>query len=394
MEKIIAREGEMEILRCGKGMTDVAKVITGMRRVGKSTLLRMFIDELRESGVPEEDIVWMDFDSFDYIDICKSNDLNPILIEKIGNGMKYVFLDEIQNVEGWERSVSALIATRRCDIYITGSNSKLLSSELATHIAGRYIEIPLLPLSFKEYLTLYPGDEKIMFDNYLKYGALPEVDPSRGDRFCKRLLTDIYNSILIKDVLTRVRRGDVITINSISRFLYSNVGKETNIDNISSILNISKDTVKKYVHALKEAFLFYQAERYDVVGKKILRTKGKFYASDLGLRNIAFHDSDMDFSRPLENVVYLELLRRGYTVRVGSFKEYVIDFTAHRDGRVEYYQVCQSMMDEATRERETRSLKDLTGYYGKKILTCDTMGLGAENGIEAVNVIDWLLGRV
>ena len=381
------------MLRSGRGLMDVVKVVTGMRRCGKSTLMEMYADELIASGVPYEDIVSINLESKEYMDLETSEQLSDAVFSRIGSsGIKYVFIDEVQNVIGWERVISALTVTRRCDIHITGSNSHMLSSELATHISGRYVEIELTPLSFREYMELHPGDRRQRFNEYLRFGALPEVDPARGAEFCDAQLIGIYNTVLVKDILRRLERGDARTLDSIARFLYSNVGNLTNIDSIANTLNIGNSKVSRYVSMLCEAFLFYDAERYDIVRKKVLKTNGKFYASDLGIRNVALRGSGMaDISRPLENLVFLELVRRGYTVRIGSFRDKEVDFTASKDGRTEYYQVCQTMLSEDTRERELYSLEAIRDNHPKIVLTLDDYGLGSDEGIEIMNVIDWFM---
>ncbi len=394
MRKEVIREGYLDKLRSGKDLTDVVKVVTGMRRVGKSTLLDQYIASLISGGVDPKDIVKMNLETFEFGDIDTSDKLDRTLLERIGEGgRKYVFLDEIQNVGGWERSVSRLINTGRCDVYVTGSNSKLLSSELATHIAGRFVEIAVLPLSFPEYLELHPGDAERRFSEYLRFGALPEVDPSRGEEFCRAQLTGIFNTVLVDDVLARLGTGDANTLRSVARFLYGNIGNITNTDMVAKALRIGPVTVNRYVGKLEEAFLIHRAERYDIIGKRILKTNAKIYASDLGLRNAVLVGAEgTDISRPLENVVYLELLRRGYAVRIGSYRDREIDFTAVRNGRVEYYQVCLSMMSPETRERELRPLSSVGDNFPKTILTADRLGLGTESGIEVANVTDWLAG--
>lgn len=394
MRKEVIREGYLDKLRSGKDLTDVVKVVTGMRRVGKSTLLDQYIASLISGGVDPKDIVKMNLETFVFGDIDTSDKLDRTLLERIGEGgRKYVFLDEIQNVGGWERSVSRLINTGRCDVYVTGSNSKLLSSELATHIAGRFVEIAVLPLSFTEYLELHPGDAERRFSEYLRFGALPEVDPSRGEEFCRAQLTGIFNTVLVDDVLARLGTGDANTLRSVARFLYGNIGNITNTDMVAKALRIGPVTVNRYVGKLEEAFLIHRAERYDIIGKRILKTNAKIYASDLGLRNAVLVGAEgTDISRPLENVVYLELLRRGYAVRIGSYRGREIDFTAVRNGRVEYYQVCLSMMSPETRERELRPLSSVGDNFPKTILTADRLGLGTESGIEVANVTDWLAG--
>ena len=393
MDRLIRRDRYMDLLAAGRGIRDVVKVVTGMRRAGKSTLLDMYCDELIRDGVDEADIVRINFETFEYRDVADRKALDRILMDRIGDsGDRYVFLDEVQNVDGWETSVSSLINTGRCDVYITGSNSRMLSSDLTTHIAGRFIEVSVLPLSFAEYMELHPGDRASRFNSYLRYGALPEIDPDRGERFCDVQLRGIFNTVLVEDILGRLGTGDVTTLKSIARFLYTNVGNETNTDSIAKALGIGNGTVDRYMAKLEEAFLFYHSEKYDIQGKRVLKTNGKYYASDLGMRNAALLGAGgTDISRPLENVVYLELLRRGYTVRVGSYRDREVDFTALRDGVTEYYQVCLTMMSEDTREREFRSLESIRDNFGKTVLTMDQFGLGNENGIRVVNVLDWLL---
>ena len=393
MEKLVRRERYMAMLRAGRGVRDVVKVVTGMRRAGKSTLLDMYGDELVADGVDEGDIVRINFETFEYRDVADRRELDRILVERIGDsGMKYVFLDEVQNVDGWEESVSSLINTGRCDVYITGSNSRMLSSDLTTHIAGRFVEVTVLPFSFSEYMELHPGDRTARFRSYLRFGSLPEVYPDRGEAFCDVQLRGIFNTVLVEDVLGRLGTGDAGTLRSIARFLYTNVGNETNTDAMARALGVGNGTVDRYVSKLEEAFLFHHCEKYDVQGRRVLKTNGKYYASDLGLRNAALLGAGgTDVSRPLENVVYLELVRRGYTVRVGSFRDREVDFTAVRDGVTEYYQVCLTMMSEDTREREFRSLRSIRDNFPKTVLTLDQFGLGNEDGIGVVNVLDWLL---
>ena len=387
MEQRVYRKSYMDQLRAGKGLLDVVKVVTGMRRAGKSTLLEMYTGELVSEGVDPNDIVSINLETFEYRDVRKRSELDGILLRMIGSsGRKYVFLDEVQNVEGWEESVSSLINTKRCDVYITGSNSKMLSSDLVTHIAGRFVEVSVLPFSFAEYMELHPGDRDLRFNQYLRFGALPEIDPDRGEVFCDNQLRGVFNTVLVEDILKRLGTGDANTLNAIARFLYTNVGNETNVHTIAQALKIGDETVSRYLSKLTEAFLFYESEKYDIVGKKVLKTNGKFYASDLGLRNAALLGAGgTDISRPLE-------IRRGYTVRVGSYRDWEVDFTAIRGGETEYYQVCLTMLSEETRERELRSLNTIKDNFSKTVLTLDRFGLGSENGIRIVNVLDWLTG--
>ncbi len=282
-----------------------------------------------------------------------------------------------------------------CDVYITGSNSKMLSSELSTHISGRYAEVKVLPLSFSEYLELHPSDGKdSRFSDYLRYGGLPVVNPDSDRTFIEGLLEGIFNTVLVKDVLYRLKTDDVSKITAIAKFLYSNIGNITNIDNIATETGISNPTVSKYVEEMSKAFLFYYAEKYDIVGKKILKTNGKFYASDLGMRNVIIgFGLARDISKPLENVVFMELLRRGYEVRIGSYRDWEVDFTAIGPDGVEYYQICETMLSDDTYKRESHPFKAIKDNCPKTILTLDKFGLGSDDGIKIVNLVDWLLDK-
>ncbi len=385
----VIRTRYLDILRAGKDKTDTVKVLTGMRRTGKSTILRQFMDTLDDG----EERVAVDIDLLDTVpDRAR---LRRMITDGFSEGrIHHVFVDEIQDVDGWERVVAMLVAREDCDVYITGSNAKMLSSELATKISGRYTEIEVHPLSFGEYLELYPGDRYERFGEYLRYGALPIVDPSRGSVFCDGQLEDVFNTVLVKDVLSRIGSKDVTRLLSVARFLYSNSGNVTNIDSISKGLGIGYPTVRKYVEEMVAAHLFHYCERFDIAGKRVLKSKGKFYSTDIGMRRVVMKGEPVpDISRPLENIVYMELLRRGHTVRVGSYRDSEVDFTVTDPDRIEYYQVAQTMMADETRGRELRPLERVNDNYRKTVLTMDRFGLGSYDGIEVVNVIDWLCGR-
>ena len=392
----VLRKDYLSLLEAGKDQNDVVKVITGMRRSGKSTLMSQFIEKLKADGVPDDRIFLINFEMAEYQYLNDRVVLNKWILDNIPKeGQCYVFLDEIQNVNDWEMSVSALQIMPNCDVYITGSNSKMLSSELSTHISGRYIEVKVLPLSFSEYLELYPSDDKDgRFSDYLRYGGLPVVNPDSDRTFIEGLLEGIFNTVLVKDVLYRLKTDDVSKITAIAKFLYSNIGNITNIDNIATETGISNPTVSKYVEEMSKAFLFYYAEKYDIVGKKILKTNGKFYASDLGMRNVIIGlGLARDISKPLENVVFMELLRRGYEVRIGSYRDWEVDFTAIGPDGVEYYQICETMLSDDTYKRESRPFKAIKDNCPKTILTLDKFGLGSDDGIKIVNLVDWLLDK-
>ena len=365
-----------------------------MRRCGKSTLMDQFAEELRQDGVTDDHIFHVNFESFEGQDVMPSEELRKQILRLPAEGIVYVMLDEIQNVDGWEMIVAGLETAKNFDVYLTGSNSDMLSTDLATHLSGRYIEVKMLPLSFKEYLELHPGDREERFDQFLRYGGLPDADPDKGDRFCRGYLDGVFNTVLVKDVLTRLKTDDIGRIKSIARYLYSNIGNITNRRTISIETGLNSMTVNRYVDGMGDALLFYHADRYDIVGKKLLSTNGKYYASDVGMRNVALAGKGTpDVGRVLENVVYLELIRRGYEVRIGSYRDKEVDFTAVKGEETEYYQISKTMLDDNTRKRELSPLKSIKDNFPKTVLTFDRFGLGTFEGIRVVNVIDWLLGK-
>ncbi|WP_400241797.1 ATP-binding protein [Methanomethylophilus alvi] len=394
MNGTVRRSGYLEQMHGSKGATGVIKVITGMRRCGKSTLMEQFEEDLRSEGVDSNHIFHVNFETFEGYDILSPDELRRQLRALPKDGIVYVMLDEIQDVEGWELIVSSLEEVKNYDVYITGSNSDMLSTDLSTHLSGRYIEIKMLPLSFGEYYELHPGNAEDRFVQYLRYGGLPDTDPDRGERHSLGYLEGVFSTVLVKDVLSRLRTDNVNKIRAIARFLYSNVGNITNIAAIAQGTGLNPGTVERYVGGMESALLFYHAEKYDIVGKKLLSTNGKYYASDLGMRYMALKGSGTDdLSRPLENAVYLELIRRGYTVRIGSYRDKEVDFTAVMGNDVEYYQVAMTILSEETKKREFGSLEAIRDNFPKTVLTMDRFNLGNFGGIRVVNVIDWMLGR-
>ena len=400
LDKTILRKDHLKQLMEGKDRTETVKIVTGMRRCGKSTLMRQFMDELRRSGVEEDKIFYLNFESEDYQDISDYREVTDILRKNVSKTSRtYVLFDEIQRVEGWEKNVNSLMADYDTDIYITGSNAYLLSSELATYISGRYVEIKMLPLSFKEYLEINPASNEksteSRFEDYLRYGALPMIRPDlSGPEFIRGQLEGVYNTVLVKDVATRLKLRSMDGMRKISKYLFSNVGNLTNMASIAEASKMSPTAVKNYVAALEEAFLLYKAERYDIKGKKILKSKEKYYVSDTGIRNMTLGWSQgMDIGKLIENVVYIELIRRGYRVVVGSYKDWEIDFTAFKMDEVEYYQVTLSIMDPSTAEREARSLDAVDDNYPKTILSMDRVKADPGKGIRHTNIIEWLLGK-
>lgn len=387
----IKRQDYLQILKDSAGKTDLVKVITGMRRTGKTTVMLQHLEYLRSTGIAEDSVCYIDLDLLGRE--VTSEELKGMMKPCLDReGLHYILIDEIQDVKGWELVIAMLVARRDCDVYITGSNSRMLSSELSTKLSGRYMEVEILPFSFKEFMELHGGDAEKRFLQYLRYGPLPSIEPDRGDRVCRAQSEGVYNTVMMKDVLSRVS-GRSDKLNSICRFLYSNIRNVTNAERMSAELDLSDDTIRKYLDIILEAHLFYHADRYDIVGRKVFSSKGKYYATDLGMRSILVNANELiDISAPLENIVYFELLRRGYRVFVGSFRDQEVDFTAIKGDTVEYYQVSKTVLADSTYRREMDPLKSVRDNYEKTVLTMDRFGLGNDEGVKVVNVIDWLLG--
>jgi len=388
----IIRRLYLDRLKSGRDRTDVVKVITGMRRSGKTVLMRQFIRELKDSGIPDDRVVYMNFESRDWERVSTHSDLLDHISSLGIEGRIYVFLDEIQRVQSWERAVNSLQVDFDADIYITGSNAYLLSSDLSTYISGRYMELRILPLSFSEFLELHPGEKDMRFMQYLRTGSLPIVDPDGDETFEQDLLTGVFNTVLVKDILEHTGSSDASVLLDVARFLYSNVGNVTSCNSIARTLREDNRQVRRYLDSMADAFLIYKAERYDIRGKRPLDTLEKYYVSDTGMRNAVLGISSReDISRLVENVVYLELIRRGYEVAVGKYGDTEVDFTARRGNVVEYYQVTLSMISESTYNREIRPFELIRDSHPKTVLSMDRFLIDIPDGIRHVNVIDWLL---
>lgn len=392
----IQRIHYLDELNKWKDNPDIVKVILGVRRAGKSVIMRQFMKQIEEASLDSSDVFFANFESSDYDGILDYKDLNLLISKRLSKTRRtYVFLDEVQRVDGWERSVNSLMVDYDADIYITGSNAYLLSSELSTFLSGRYVEIPVLPFSFAEFLTRYPPtaeiDRNSRFQQYLRTGGFPITNPDMGDTYNYIILEGVYNTVLVKDSATRVGIRDLAGLERIVRFLMDNAGNISNIDNIAKTTGLTKRTVDKYIGTLIDAFLFYKVERFDVVGKKLLNSHEKYYPVDVGLARAVLGRGISDISRPLENIVFIELIRRGYRVRVGSFRDREVDFTAEKNGSVEYYQVCLTMLDDKTFEREVRSMKSIDDNYPKTVLSLDQILREMPDGLRHRNVVEWLL---
>ena len=400
LEKLIAWKDEQ-----------VIKVVTGIRRCGKSTLLDLYKEHLKKSGVEDGQIVAVNFEDLDNEALQDYKALYAYLSDRLCSGkMTYIFLDEIQKVEGFEKVVDSLYIKENVDVYMTGSNSWLLSGELATLLSGRYIEIKMLPFSFAEfYKSQGGGDADRLFADYMVNGSFPYI--ATMDRTKEKIdmyLEGIYNTVIVKDIEERQNRkekdpnkrkvSDISLLKNISKFLASSIGSPVSVKRIADYITssgrkVSQNTIDDYIEALVQAYVFYQAERYDVEGKQLLKQNGKFYIADLGLRRYLLPKREYDLGYSLENVVYLELLRRGYEVNVGKMGQTEVDFVAKKDDVISYYQVTASLTEQTTFEREIRPLKKINDNYPKKILTLDRFTLGNYEGIEVQNAVDWLLGE-
>lgn len=382
--------------------TEFIKVITGVRRSGKSTLLLMFKDYLINNGIKEDNIIYINFESAEFDDIKDYKDLYKYIKEKIKKGRVYLLLDEIQNVKSWEKAINSFKVDFDIDIYITGSNAYLLSSELSTLLSGRYIEIKMYPLSFKEFLKFNNYDNTNLddkFNEYLKYGGLPAITLIKdNDELVLSYLNDIYNTIVKKDIVDRNNIKDVALLENIIKYLATNIGSSVSAKKISDFLNSNKiteksnhQTIDNYLSMLEKSFIVYKANRTDVRNKSLLKTLGKYYISDTGIRNIILGFRNINEDHLLENVVYLELLRRGYSVNIGKSGDFEVDFVAENPNDIKYYQVAQTLANEEVKEREIRSLESISDNYEKIILTMDKTINKDYNGIKVMNIIDWLL---
>ena len=382
--------------------TDLIKVVTGVRRSGKSTLLLMFKDYLTKNGIQSDSIIYMNFESAMYDNIKDYKDLYEHIKGKINNKKTYLLLDEVQNVDKWEKAVNSLHVDFDIDIYITGSNAYLLSSELSTLLSGRYIEIKMYPLSFKEFLKFNNYDDNDLenkFYEYLKYGGLPAITLIKDKPdLVMSYLNDIYNTIVKKDIIDRNNIKDVALLENIIKYLVTNIGSPVSASKISAYLNSNKivdksnhQTIDNYLNMLEKSYIMYKADRTDIRNKTLLKTLGKYYISDLGIRNSILGFRNINEGHLLENIVYLELLRRGFRVNIGKTLDYEVDFVAENPNQIIYYQVTRSLYNEEVKAREIRSLESISDNYEKIILTMDKTLASDYNGIKIVNLIDWLL---
>lgn len=376
--------------------THIIKVITGVRRCGKSTLLEQFQEQLFAQGIAHEQCIFINLEALQFEALHEYHKLHDYITARLlPNKMNYVFLDEIQLVPHFEKAVDSLFLRSNVDLYLTGSNAYMLSGELATLLSGRYIEISMLPLSFKEYLSATNGQAQQAFLDYYSKGGFPYALTITDEQIRQDYLRGIYNTVLLKDVVSRKRISDISTLEAIIRFLVDNVGNIVSTKKIADTLSsdgrkTTTATVDSYINALKDAFILYEVGRYDVKGRQFLRSLEKYYVVDLGFRTMLLGQRTRDIGHVLENIVYLELKRRDYQVYIGKVDNLEVDFVAQKGDQIIYYQVAANVTDPATYEREFAPLKKIRDSYPKFVLSLDTFPLG-ENGIVQKNIIDFLL---
>ena len=380
---------------------NIIKVITGVRRCGKSVLLEIFQDYLLKQGVSEEQIVAINLEDYDFYELREPAKLHSYIKERLNkNKMTYIFIDEVQQCEDFPRVVDSLYLKKNVDIYLTGSNANLLSSEIATLLSGRYVEIMMLPLSFKEYVS-GTGDTRELSRKYLEYienSSFPYTLDLKGQpKEITLYLEGLYNTIVVKDISQRNKFPDTMMLESISRFVFDNIGNLMSTKKIADTMTsfgrkIDVKTVEKYVRALMESFIVYQAKRYNIKGKQYLKTLEKYYVVDIGLRYMLLGSRSTDVGHILENVIYLELLRRGYDVYVGKINDLEVDFVAQDQKKTIYYQVAATVRDENTLKRELTPLQKISDHYPKVILTLDDDPEADYDGIRRINALDWLIG--
>lgn len=379
----------------------IIKVITGIRRCGKSTLFELYKQYLKKNNVKDNQIISINFEEMEYEELLDYNKLYNFIISKIQKNKKnYIFLDEIQHVNNFQKVVDSLFVKKNIDVYITGSNAHLLSGELATLLSGRYIEIEMLPLSFKEYYSFYKNklSKNVIFNNYLKFGAFPYTTQLNNEqKIIETYLKGIYDAVLLKDVVAKNKISDVMILESIIKFLFHNIGNFVSTKKIADSLNsngrkISVNTVEHYLSALINCYMLYRVNRFDIKGKQYLKTLEKYYIVDTGLREILLTSKETDIGHILENIVYLDLLRKGYKISIGKVaEEKEVDFIAENSKGIIYLQVCADIKNVDTLKRELSSLEKIKDNFPKYIITIDDTLEKTYNGIQQINIIDWLL---
>lgn len=371
------------------------KVITGMRRVGKSTLIDLYIQKLIETGVSKDQILKINLELPDFFNIDNYRDLSDYVLfwAKEKTAPLYVFIDEIGRVQSWEKAINGFHTMNRFDLYITGSNAYLLSTDLSTFLAGRYVEIPVLPLSYKEFTRLYPNSN---FDDFIRFGGMPSISPlGLVYETSMTVLRDSFRSAVLQDVITRHQIRQTVVLERLIQYIFTNTGKTFSALSIVNYLKsqriaVSVDTILSYLTILEDAFLIYRIKRHDLIGKVILKTEEKYYISDHGFREAIAGNNFTVIEMILENIVLIELKRRGYQVYIGKVNDLEIDFVVKKDGQTEYYQIAYLLTNESTRSKKFDVYQHITDNHPKYVLSMDTINF-SKDGIIQKNMIDFLL---
>lgn len=392
----------------------IIKVVSGVRRCGKSTLFEIYKDFLLENGVEKNQIISINFEDMDYEELTDYKKLYEYIKSKmIGDKKNYIFLDEIQHVDKFEKVVDSLFIKKNTDLYITGSNAYFMSSELATLLSGRYIELKMLPLSFKEYYQAKLEYEKLeqkenrilktliqYYNEYVVNSSFPYTLQLDSDlKNIHEYLSGIYNSVLLKDIVARLKISDVMRLESVVKYIFDNIGNLTSLSKIGNTLTsmgrkTDAKTIEKYIRGLTDSLLVHEVSRYNIKGKEFLSTLSKYYVADLGLRQMILGNRNIDMGHILENIIYLELIRRKGNVYVGQFDKNEIDFVVINSNEIEYYQVALTVLDENTLKRELDAFKNIKDNYPKYLITLDDVMVNTDyDGIKVVNALEWLLGE-
>ncbi|MBQ3142766.1 MAG: ATP-binding protein [Bacilli bacterium] len=379
---------------------DLIKIVTGIRRCGKSTLFDLYIEYLISTGINKNQIIRMNLEEYEFNNIISYDDLyNYVNSKLVDDKMNYVFINEVQRITNFQKAVDSLYIKKNVDLYITGSNSKLLSGELATLLSGRYVEIKMLPLSFKEYIS-YTGENDVQkkYVDYITKSSFPYTLKLESAKEIRMYLDGLFNTVIVNDISERKEISDIGMLKDVIKFMFDNVGNLCSSTSIANTMTsngrkISVPTVEKYLEALVESFVLYKVSRYDIKGKNYLTTGSKYYLSDIGLRYYLLGSKNTDDGHILENIVYLELLRRGYEVYIGKNDDNEVDFVAVNERGEEYYQVAYTVKEKKTLERELKPLNNINDHNPKFLLTTDYTPYTSHNGIKQINVFDWLLDK-
>lgn len=396
---MLIREKYLSQIRDFYNETSLIKIIYGLRRSGKSVILTQIIDEIKAKGINDEQIIYINFESLDYSFIKNAKDLNDYIKSLVKNKkIYYVFLDEIQKIDDFEKGINSLRITNQFSIFITGSNSKMTFLELSTDLSGRYVSFRVLPLSFKEVVELTntpkEGYKKLLLDIF-EWGTLPQRFSFNNERAKLNYISDVYDSILLKDVVERLNIKDITSFNKILQYVLETEGKEFSVTNVLNYLKqehheIANDTLYNYLEALCSTFIMNKVYRYDIQGKSVLKTLNKYYASDLGVKKIKTNNKELNYSIALENIVYNDLISKGYEVFIGKTKKGEVDFVATKNKDLKYIQVCYTLSSEETIKREFGAYDSINDSYEKYVISIDEENY-SRNGIKHINIFDFLM---